>query len=69
MYNYFSFREGFVSTIEGFDENNLYGVNDPEAPMEEIVADYASRLEGCVGGGDPPAPDMVRNFLCAGGKF
>ena len=39
-------------------EERLYGVEDPEAPIDEIVESYAAKL-GEVCGGDSPAPDMV----------
>ena len=52
-------RDGFVAAIEDFDEERLYGIEDPKAPMEVIVANYAAKLEEVVGNGDSPAPDMV----------
>lgn len=51
------FKDGLLSSVE-IGEERLYGVEDPEAPIDEIVESYAAKL-GEVCGGDSPAPDMV----------
>ena len=47
-----------MSSVE-IAEDRLYGVEDPEAPLDDIVEGYAARLEDVAGGGECPAPDMV----------
>ena len=52
------FKEGLLSSVE-IPEERLYGVEDSDAPIDEIVESYAATLTEVVGGGDSPAPDMV----------
>lgn len=51
------FKDGLLSSVD-IPEERLYGVDDPEAPIEEIAESYAAKLAEVVGG-ESPAPDMV----------
>lgn len=55
------YKEGLLSRVSEMGEERLYGVEDPEAPLEDIARDYRTALENVVvaGEAESPAPDMV----------
>ena len=54
------YKDGLLSRVSEMEEERLYGVEDPEAPLEDIARDYRMALENVVGEVESPAPDMVQ---------